>query len=235
MISDRDLSRKNTASVADESAAGSSITAEADRAIAVTNRLRKIYPDRRPLLEYSSPFELLISVILSAQTTDNQVNEVTPALFNQYPTPASLAAADRLDVEQLVHSTGFFRNKARNIIGAARAIHNRYGDQVPREMDDLVSIPGVGRKSANVIRGVVFGLPSIVVDTHLTRVSNRLGLATGKNPDIIERELRRIVAEEYQTDFSMGVNLHGRARCFARKPDCSACEIREFCPSAGHV
>jgi len=209
---------------------------EPERAEAITRRLRKIYPDRRPLLEYTTPYELLISVILSAQTTDNQVNRVTPELFGRYATPVDLAGADQESVESIVHSTGFYRSKARNIIGAAHVIHERFGDTVPEEMTDLLSIPGVGRKSANVIRGVVYGHPSIVVDTHLTRVCNRLGFVTGRNPDVIERELRALVPDRDQTDFSMGVNLHGRARCHARRPDCGSCEIRRFCPfQAGAV
>lgn len=198
--------------------------------MAVARRLKRVYPDRRPLLEYNSPFELLISVILSAQTTDAQVNLVTPELFTRYPGPRELAAANQEEVERIVHSTGFFRSKARNIIAAAHVVQDRFGGSVPEEMNDLVSIPGVGRKSANVIRGVVYGQPSVVVDTHLTRVCNRLGFVSGKNPDIIERELRALLPEDSQTDFSMGVNLHGRARCFARKPDCAGCEIRRFCP-----
>ena len=207
-----------------------SASAKVTRITRITKRLCEVYPDRRPLLQYQSPFQLLISVILSAQTTDAQVNTVTPALFHAYPTPADLAGATQTDMEALVHSTGFYRNKARNVIGAARAIHTRFGDSVPQSMGDLTSIPGVGRKTANVIRGVVFGEPSIVVDTHLTRVSNRLGLVNTKNPDVIERELRALVPELIQTDFSMGVNLHGRARCFARDPDCENCEIRPLCP-----
>ena len=201
-----------------------------ERSREITRRLCREYPDRRPLLHYRSPFELIIAVILSAQTTDAQVNEVTPALFRRYPGPADLAIADVEEVESIVHSTGFYRNKARNIIGAARVIHERFADQVPREMDDLVSIPGVGRKSANVIRGVVFGLPAIVVDTHLMRVSHRLGLAEGRNPDAIERTLKAVVPVETQTDFSMALNLHGRACCTARKPHCGRCVIRVLCP-----
>lgn len=201
-----------------------------EQAIAVTRALCAEYPDRRPLLEYTSPYQLAIAVILSAQTTDAQVNRVTPKLFARYPQPSDLAGAVQAEVEAVVHSTGFYRTKARNIIAAARAIADRFGGTVPRAMDDLVAIPGMGRKSANVIRGVVFGEPSIVVDTHLTRVTNRLGLASGKNPVAIEHALRATVPPELQTDFSMGVNLHGRYCCSARAPACDRCVLRALCP-----
>ncbi|MFW5688572.1 MAG: endonuclease III [Spirochaetota bacterium] len=200
-----------------------------ERAVAITDRLCDAYPDRSPLLNYTSAYELVISVILSAQTTDAQVNQVTPELFRRFPKPADLASACQPEIEKIVHSTGFYRNKAKNIIAAAAALEERFGGTVPSTMDDLVTIPGMGRKSANVILGVIHGEPSIVVDTHLTRVSNRLGLVSGKNPVKIERELREIVPANRQTDFSMAVNLHGRYRCFARKPDCPACEVRELC------
>ncbi len=204
-----------------------------ERAVAVTRALCAEYPDRRPLLTYSSPFELTIAVILSAQTTDAQVNRVTPELFARYPRPSDLAVAAPPDVEAIVHSTGFYRTKARNIIAAARAIVDRFGGGVPRAMEDLVTIPGMGRKSANVIRGVVYGEPSVVVDTHLTRVTNRLGFVSGKNPVAIEHALRAIVPSEMQTDFSMGVNLHGRACCTARNPACDRCVLRSLCPWPG--
>lgn len=206
-----------------------------NRAIAVNEILCRVYPDRRPLLAYDSPFQLLIAVILSAQTTDAQVNTVTPDLFRHYPDPGSLSTAREADVEQLVYRTGFYRNKARNVIGAARAIVERFGGRVPEEMRDLVSIPGVGRKSANVIRGVVYHRPSIAVDTHLSRVTRRLGLVNATAPDAIERELRAIVPEPTQSDFSMAVNLHGRHRCHSRSPDCAGCEIAHLCPCAPRV
>lgn len=202
---------------------------ERDRAVWITRRLCDVYPDRRPLLNYRSPYELLIAVILSAQTTDAAVNLVTPELFASFPRPGDLAAAPTVEVERIIHSSGFYRNKARSIIGAARVIHERFGGEVPESMEDLLVIPGVGRKSANVIRGVVFGHPSIVVDTHLARVSNRIGFVETKNPDIIERELRALIPPSVQTDFSMSVNLHGRYRCHSRKPDCAACEIKKRC------
>lgn len=204
----------------------------ATRAIEASEILCRVYPDRRPLLAYDSPFQLLIAVILSAQTTDAQVNTVTPDLFRHYPDPASLAAAPEARVEQLVYRTGFYRNKARNVIGAAAAIVGRFGGRVPEGMADLVSIPGVGRKSANVIRGAVYHRPSIAVDTHLLRVTRRLDLVSATAPDAIERELRAIVPEPIQSDFSMTVNFHGRHRCHSRSPDCAGCEIRHLCPAA---
>ena len=206
---------------------------ERRRALDIANRLCAAYPDRRPLLNYRSPFELAIAVILSAQTTDAQVNLVTPELFRRYPSPAELGAARQADVERIVHATGFFRNKAKNVIAAAQRIHERHGGTVPSSMDDLTAIPGIGRKSANVILGVVYGQPAIVVDTHLSRVTNRLGLVRTANPVRIENELRSLVAGERQTDFSMAVNLHGRYRCHARRPDCGGCEVRYLCPRVG--
>ncbi|MFP4114625.1 MAG: endonuclease III [Spirochaetota bacterium] len=201
-----------------------------ERAVAVTGRLCDAYPDRRPLLNYDSPFQLAIAVILSAQTTDAQVNLVTPELFARFPTPADLAIAPVAEVEQIVRSTGFYRNKAKSIVGAAKRLHEEFHDTVPGTMAELTSLPGMGRKSANVILGVVYGEPAIVVDTHLTRVTSRLGLVSGRNPEKIERELKAIVPADLQTDFSMAVNLHGRYRCYARKPDCAGCEVRELCP-----
>jgi endonuclease-3 len=202
----------------------------------ITSLLIREYPDRAPLLDYDSPYHLLIAVILSAQTTDAQVNEVTPILFTRYPRPADLAAASPREVERIVRSTGFFRVKAKSIIGAANAIHRRFDDTVPRSMEDLTSIPGVGGKGANVIRGVVFGLPSIAVDTHLGRVVRRIGLVSTGNADRVERELKQMVPEAIQTDFSMAVNRHGRYCCYSRSPDCERCVIRDFCEwrQSGH-
>ena len=202
---------------------------ERERAAWVTGKLCRIYPDRRPLLTYASPFQLAIAVILSAQTTDAQVNVVTPELFDLYPDPAALAAAQVIDVERIVHSTGFYRTKARNIVAAAARIHTEYRDELPQSFKDLTSIPGMGRKSANVIRGVVFGLPSIVVDTHLSRVTRRLGFVETDNPARIEAQLREIVPEQMQTDFSMAINLHGRACCQARNPQCAECVVASRC------
>ena len=206
--------------------------ADRKRAARITAILRREYPDRAPLLHYNSPFQLLIAVILSAQTTDAQVNRISADLFARYPAAADLAAARRSEVEALVHSTGFFRSKARNIIGAARYLCEYHDGAVPQVMEDLVAIPGVGRKSANVIRGVVYGKPAIVVDTHLSRVVRRLKLAQATDPVRIERELIAALPESDQTDFSMAVNRHGRAVCTARAPRCPECVIAALCPSA---
>lgn len=200
------------------------------RALAILNRLEQAYPDLKPLLVYRNPYELLIAVILSAQTTDAQVNLVTPTLFSAFPDPCSLAAAPQQTVEELVHRTGFFRAKARNIRAAARIVCEQYDSQVPESMEQLVSLPGVGRKTANVLRGALFGLPAVIVDTHFARVTRRLGLATASTADGVEREILALVPPQRQYSFSMRVNYHGRYRCSARRPDCAGCEVRLLCP-----
>jgi len=205
-------------------------SANSARAVRIHGTLSSIYPDARPLLSYRNPFELLIAVILSAQTKDAQVNRVTGALFSRFPTPAALAAAPREEVEEIVHSTGFYRSKARNIQGAATELDKQFNGKVPGSMDQLLQIPGVGRKSANVILGVVYGKPSIVVDTHFGRVVRRLELTGQKDPVRVEREIRSLVPEEMQTPFSMEINLHGRYCCTARAPRCEKCPIRKECP-----
>lgn len=203
------------------------------RAAEITKILRNIYPDRAPLLHFQNPFELLIGVILSAQTTDAQVNRITRKLFTRFPNAKALGDADPAEVEAIVHSTGFFRSKARNIIAAAGRLHEKYGGKVPHEMSDLTELAGVGRKSANVIRGVVYGEPAIVVDTHLARVSRRLGLTSAKDPAKIEVDLQAILAEADHTDFSMAANRHGRRICTARAPRCFECPVAALCPKIG--
>lgn len=200
------------------------------RALEILARLQQTYPNPAPLLVYRNAYELLIAVILSAQTTDAQVNLVTPALFAAFPAPCSLAAAPQETVEELIHSSGFFRAKARNIRAAARILCEQYGSQVPEAMDHLVSLPGVGRKTANVLRGALFGLPAVIVDTHFARVTRRLGLAVASTAAGVEREIAALVQPHHQYSFSMRVNYHGRYRCHARRPDCVGCEIRQFCP-----
>ena len=182
-----------------------------------------------PMLHFDSSFQLLVSVILSAQTTDAQVNRVTPELFSRYPSPASLAISELDALEQIVHSTGFYRRKAMHIRDAAAALVERYNGEVPNTIDELVTIPGVGRKSANVIVGACFGAPAIIVDTHFMRVTKRLGFTQSTDPAKIECELRKLVPENRQYVFSMLINRHGRATCTARKPTCDACVIRCFC------
>ncbi|MEY2449744.1 MAG: endonuclease [Acidimicrobiaceae bacterium] len=199
-------------------------------------RLAEEYPgDARALcaLRHTNPFELLAATILSAQTTDERVNLVTPALFARYPTPADLAAADPAEVEVLVQSTGFFRNKTKSLIGMARALMERFGGEVPHAMEDLVTIHGVGRKTANVVRSVAMNEPGLPVDTHVGRLSVRLGLTTQTDPVKVEHELNAMIPPAERGTFSLRLILHGRAVCDARKPRCHACVLASFCPSAG--
>ncbi len=184
-------------------------------------------------LRHDDPFQLLAATILSAQTTDERVNLVTPALFARYPTPADLATADPAEVENLVQSTGFFRNKTKSLIGMANALVERFDGEVPRAIDDLVTIPGVGRKTANVVRSVAMDEPGLPVDTHVGRLSVRLGLTTQTDPVKVEHELNAMVPAPERGMFSLRLILHGRAVCDARKPRCHVCVLASFCPSAG--
>jgi endonuclease III len=186
-------------------------------------------------LIHDSPYQLLAATILSAQTTDEAVNSVTPALFARYPTPADLAGADPDEVERLVHPTGFFRAKTRSIIGMAAALEERFGGQVPSAMADLVTIPGVGRKTANVVRSVGFGLPGLPVDTHVGRLSRRLGLTAETDPVKVEAELDAIVPARERGGFSLRLILHGRRVCQARRPACDRCVLAHFCPKIGVI
>jgi endonuclease-3 len=192
--------------------------------------LKDEFPDRSSPLEHRNAFELLIGVILSAQTTDAQVNRITPTLFAEYPTATALADADPSRLEEILHPVGFFRAKTRSIRGCAQALCRDHGGEVPRSMNELVSLPGVGRKSANVIRSHVFGEPAIVVDTHFGRVVRRLDFTSASKPDMVEEELAGIVPASDQSDFSMVINFHGRKTCTAKKPQCEGCSIRAYCP-----
>ncbi len=196
---------------------------------AVYGVLKREYPDAPSFLHYRNPFELMVAVILSAQTTDARVNTVTSELFSRYPGAAELMAAEREEVERYVFSTGFYRVKAKNIMGAAKAVVERYGGVVPETMDALLHIPGVGRKSANVIRAHCFGKPAIIVDTHFSRVVRRIGLTEEKVPEKIERDLALLAEPGIQTEFSMVINIHGRRICSAKKPDCRGCVVRRYC------
>jgi len=191
-----------------------------------------IWPDRGSALSYRNCFELLIAVILSAQCTDEQVNKVTPALFEAYPTPGDLAEASLADVESLVRTTGFFRAKAANIVGAATIIARDLGGTVPDTIEELVKLPGVGRKTANLIVSVCFGKPGIVVDTHVLRTARRLGLAPTDDPGKSERMLGAALPESMWTAFSYALNRHGKYVCRARKPLCTECPLAGICPSA---
>jgi endonuclease-3 len=184
-------------------------------------------------LDHEDAFELLCATILSAQTTDERVNMVTPELFARYPTPDALAAADQAELEQLIHSTGFFRNKAKSLIGMGAALVDRFGGEVPPALDDLVTLPGVGRKTGNVVRSVGLGLPGLPVDTHVGRLSVRLGLTTETDPAKVEHELNALIPAVERGSFSLRVILHGRRVCAARRPRCDACVLAGFCPSAG--
>lgn len=184
-------------------------------------------------LTHSNPFELLCATILSAQTTDERVNLVTPDLFARYPTPADLAAADPTDVETIVQSTGFYRNKTKSLIGMAKGLVERFDGEVPVPIEDLVTLPGVGRKTANVIRSVAMGEPGLPVDTHVGRLSLRLGLTTQTDPVKVEYELNDMVPAAERGSFSLRLILHGRRICDARRPRCHECVLASFCPSAG--
>jgi endonuclease-3 len=196
-------------------------------------RLERKYPDATTALDHTNAFQLLVATILSAQTTDKRVNLVTPALFARYPDAAALAKAEPSEVEPLVHSTGFYRNKAKNIVGMARALVERYGGEVPRTMAEMLELPGVARKTANVVLGTMFGVRSgVVVDTHVARLSELLGLTTETDPMKIERDLMKVVPEEKWVEFPHLLILHGRETCVARRPACDTCVVNGICPSA---
>ena len=195
-------------------------------------RLTELYPDVRCALDHSNPYELLVATILSAQCTDERVNMVTPALFAAYPTPADLAGADPTKVEELIRSTGFFRAKTRSLLGMAQAVEERFGGEIPRDLDDLVTLPGVGRKTGNVVRSVAFDLPGLPVDTHVGRLARRLRLTTETDPVAVERDLNALVEPQERGRFSLRLIEHGRRVCDARRPRCDACVLAPDCPSA---
>ena len=205
------------------------------RARETARRLAEEYPGTATglcALRHRSPYELLVATVLSAQTTDERVNSVTPALFARYPTPADLAAADPEDVEKLIFPTGFYRAKARSILGLAAALEERFGGEVPTRREDLVTLPGVGRKTANVVRSVAFGLPGLPVDTHVGRLSRRLALTIEDDPVKAELALNELVPAGERGVFSLRLILHGRKVCVARKPRCEDCILNDFCPSS---
>jgi endonuclease III len=202
-------------------------------AAVIYDRLHAAYPDAHCALDFTNAFQLLCATILSAQCTDKRVNMVTPILFARYPNAAALAAAKQLDVEEIIKSTGFFRNKAKSLIGTATAVVEHHGGEIPSDMDSLVTLPGVGRKTANVILGNAFGRnDGIVVDTHVTRLSNRLGLATGTDAVKIEQELIPLFPRERWTMISHLLIEHGRQVCEARTPHCGECVLADICPSS---
>lgn len=204
-----------------------------ERLPAIMAGLRAAYPEAKCALEHVNALQLLVATILSAQCTDERVNMVTPALFRRFPTAQALADADAAELEDLIHSTGFFRQKAKSIQGAARRLVEAYGGEVPAEMDELLTLPGVARKTANVVLGVAFGkAEGVVVDTHVKRLSARLGLSREDDPAKIERDLVQLVPRSDWIDLSHLLIHHGRKVCQARKPNCGQCTVADVCPSA---
>jgi len=205
-----------------------------DHAAEVYRRLVAVYPDAHCELDYGDAWQLLVATIMSAQCTDKRVNMVTPSLFRAWPNPEALSAARQEDVEEIIRSTGFFRNKARNLIAMSGALHDRHGGQVPASMEALVALPGVGRKTANVVLGNACGVnEGVVVDTHVQRLSKRLGLSREKDPVKVERDLMQLFERDRWTQVSHLLIWHGRRLCHARKPLCEQCPLADICPSAG--
>ncbi len=202
------------------------------RTIEVARRLAEEYPDAICELDHTNAFELLVATILSAQCTDARVNMVTPSLFRRYPTPHELAVANPGDVEEIIRSTGFYQNKTRNLIGMAHTLLDRFHGEVPTDLDDLVTLPGVGRKTGNVVRSVAFGLPGLPVDTHVGRLAKRLGLTVHVDPVKVEHELNRYLPPSHWGDFSLRTILHGRRVCDAKNPKCGLCVLEDICPSS---
>jgi len=205
------------------------------RAAAIVRALEIAYPEAICSLEYREPYRLLIAVRLAAQCTDARVNKVTPVLFDRYPTLESLAGADVAEIAEIVRPCGLGNTKARDIVEMSAILITRHGGVVPGEMAELLELPGVGRKTANLILGDVYGKPAIVCDTHCIRITNLMGLADSKNPLIVERQLREILAPEKSNDFCHRLVLHGRAVCKARSPDCPACCARELCAAGKKI
>lgn len=202
------------------------------RAQETARRLAEEYPDAETALSFASPFQLVVATILSAQANDEQVNKVTPGLFARFPTPEDLAGADVLEVEELIKTLGLFRSKAKNVVAMAQQLVERHGGEVPSSMEDLTALAGVGRKTANVVRSVGLGEPGLPVDTHVTRLSRRLGLTEQTDPVKIEHELNAMIPPAERGVFSLRLILHGRRVCDARRPNCPACVLNDFCPSS---
>ena len=203
------------------------------RAQEVLIRLKAEYPDATCSLDYETPMQLLVATILSAQCTDERVNKVTPALFGKYPTAEAMATAELSDLEELVRSTGFYRNKSKNIQGSCRMIVEEFGGEVPRTMPELLKLPGVARKTANVVLAHAFGINAgVTVDTHVKRLTNRLGLTEHQDPKRIERDLMQLLPQPDWENWSIRLIYHGRAVCSARKPECDRCFLADLCPSS---
>ena len=216
------------------------VTAQAESRTALVRRARRIYreltvlyPDAHTELNFSSPLELLAATILSAQCTDKRVNMVTPTVFARYRSAADYASADRGELEKMIQSTGFFRAKANSLIGLGQALCDRFGGEVPAKLSDLVTLPGVGRKTANVVLGNAFGIPGITVDTHFARLSRRFGWSASTDPVTIEADVASLFPPKDWTDLSQRMIWHGRRVCHARRPACGACGVARLCPSFG--
>ncbi|WP_328915081.1 MULTISPECIES: endonuclease III [unclassified Streptomyces] len=207
--------------------------AKVRRARRINRELAEVYPYAHPELDFENPFELLIATVLSAQTTDLRVNQTTPALFAKYPTPEDMAAADPADLERILRPTGFFRAKARSVLGLSAALRDEFGGEVPGRLEDLVKLPGVGRKTANVVLGNAFGVPGITVDTHFGRLSRRFGWTESQDPEQVEKDVAALFPKSDWTMLSHRVVFHGRRMCHARKPACGVCPIAALCPSYG--
>lgn len=206
------------------------------RALEILVRLKRLYPNATCSLDYTTPVQLLVATILSAQCTDERVNKVTPALFAKFPDARSLAYADILELEELVRSTGFYHNKAKNIQGACRKIVEEFHGEVPQQMEELIKLPGVARKTANVVSAHAFGnIQGITIDTHVKRLTNLLGLTIHSDPIKIEQDLMKLIPKADWENFSIMTIFHGRAICNARKPKCADCELAELCPSANRL
>ena len=204
------------------------------RARRIDKTLKAIYPESQTALNHESPFHLLVGVVLAAQCTDVRVNMVTPRLFARFPTPAHLAVADQAEVEEIIRSTGFFRNKAKNIIAASKILRDEHGGEVPCDLVALTALPGVGRKTAHCVTGSGFGVPSgVVVDTHVMRLSRRMGLTDSDDPVTIEHELNAMLPKKDWIGFSHRLIDHGRAVCVARRPRCESCRLIKLCPRVG--
>jgi endonuclease III len=203
------------------------------RALEILTRLKRLYPDATCTLDYETPVQLLVATILSAQCTDERVNIVTPELFRRFPTAQAMAAADLAEIETLVKSTGFYRNKAKNIQGACRMIMEQFGGEVPQRMEELLQLPGVARKTANVVSANAFGVNlGVTVDTHVKRLSYRLGLTKETDPIKVERDLIRLLPQPDWENWSIRLIYHGRSTCMARNPQCDRCALADLCPSA---
>ncbi|WP_432277475.1 endonuclease III [Kitasatospora brasiliensis] len=203
------------------------------RARRINRELAELYPYAHPELDFENPFQLLVATVLSAQTTDLRVNQTTPALFAKYPTPEDMAAANPEELEEVIRPTGFFRNKAKSLIGLSIALRDEFDGEVPGRLDDLVTLPGVGRKTANVVLGNAFGVPGITVDTHFGRLSRRFGWTAEEDPVKVEAVVAEIFPKSEWTMLSHRVVFHGRRICHSRKPACGACPIAPLCPSYG--